>query len=115
MKELTEELVDAMERLIESVDRLNDAGQERIAKITATVDADAAEREAALLRRLDAAEARIAELTAAAARKTSMVRKHSSAAAEPVEPAALDSALSSLSVEQRLAVKAELLRSGAIA
>jgi hypothetical protein len=118
MKELTVELVDVMERLIEAVEKLTESGEERVAKITATVES---EREAELLHRLEQAEAKIAELTASAAaaignagRKTAMVAKHG-AALEHVEASALDAALASLSVEQRIAVKAELLRSGAIA
>jgi hypothetical protein len=124
MKELTVELVDVMERLIESVEKLTEsqveiaaAAEERVGRITATVEN---EREAELLQRLEEAEAKIAELSAAAAvagRKTAgaaaMVAKHG-VALENIEAASLDAALASLSVEQRIAVKAELLRSGAI-
>ncbi|MDE1163733.1 MAG: hypothetical protein PW792_17550 [Acidobacteriaceae bacterium] len=111
--EMTVELVDAMERLIESVERLEGSMGERVEKITATVESN--ERETELLRRLEEAEARIAELSAAA--MTSAGRKTVGAmvAKSEEKSGALDAALAHLSVEQRIAVKAELLRSGAIA
>jgi len=62
--EMTVEMVDAMERLIESVERLEASMSERVEKITATVESEA--REGELLRRLEEAEAKIAELSAAA-------------------------------------------------
>jgi len=95
--------------------------QQSVGPIVATVES---EREAELERRLAEAEARIAELTAAAApagRKTlpsgmaSMLAKQGVAlhsVGESMEAGAIDSALSSLSIEQRIAVKAELLRAG---
>ena len=122
MKELTVELVEVMERLIESVETLTEsqvkiaaAAQDRIGAIVATVEN---EREAELVQRLEEAEAKIAELSAATAgRKTAAamgtVAKHGTAAA-PGQVGAIDAALSSLSVEQRFAVKAELLRAGVI-
>jgi hypothetical protein len=93
------------------------AEQQSVGPIVATVDT---EREAELERRLEEAEARIAELTAAASpagRKTlpsgmaSMLAKQG-VTVESMEAGALDGALSSLSIEQRIAVKAELLRAG---
>ena len=95
--------------------------QQNVGPIVAAVES---EREAELERRLEEAEARIAELTAAAAtagRKTlpsgmaSMLAKQGvavEAGAVALEAAALDGALASLSIEQRIAVKAELLRAG---
>lgn len=106
--------------------------EQSVGRIVATVET---QREGELAERLRlaedkllAAEGRIAELTAAAAvkaepagRKTisagmgSMVSKGVSAeglAPGRMEAGALDSALSSLSIEQRFAVKAEMLRSG---
>jgi hypothetical protein len=97
------------------------AEQQSVGPIVATVDS---EREAELERRLEEAEARIAELTAAAApagRKTlpsgmtAMLAKQGVAlqsVGESMEAGALDGALASLSIEQRIAVKAELLRAG---
>jgi hypothetical protein len=119
MKDISMELVDAMERLIESVERLAAGEEDRVAKITATVDS---EREAELSRRLEEAEAKIAELAAAAAhagRKTvaagvaATVAKHG-LSLEHVDAGALDTALNGLSIEQRIAVKAELLRAGLV-
>jgi len=91
--------------------------QQNVGPIVAAVES---EREAELERRLEEAEARIAELTAAAAtagRKTlpsgmaSMLAKQG-VTVESMEAGAIDAALSSLSIEQRIAVKAELLRAG---
>jgi len=91
--------------------------QQSVGPIVATVES---EREAELERQLAEAEARIAELTAAAApggRKTlpsgmaSMLAKQG-VTVESMEAGAIDAALSSLSIEQRIAVKAELLRAG---
>ncbi len=91
--------------------------QQSVGPIVATI---ASEREAELERRLAEAEARIVELTAAATpagRKTlpsgmaSMLGKQG-VTVDAMEAGALDGALSSLSIEQRIAVKAELLRAG---
>jgi hypothetical protein len=97
--------------------------QQNVGKIVATVDSA---REAELERRLAEAEARIAELTAAAApagRKTlpsgmaTMLAKQgvpleAGGTFAAMEAGAIDSALASLSIEQRIAVKAELMRAG---
>ena len=82
---------------------------EHVGKIVATVEN---EREMELVRRLEEAEAKIAALTASAGRKTSvaMVAKE----VGEFSASALDAALGSLSVEQRIAVKAELLRAGVV-
>jgi len=108
-------------RIAEQQSRLEAAQQQSVGPIVATVES---EREAELERRLAEAEARIAELTAAAAaagRKTlpsgmaSMLAKQGVAlqsVGESMEAGALDGALASLSIEQRIAVKAELLRAG---
>jgi hypothetical protein len=94
---------------------------ESVGRIVATVDhRSESAREAELERRLEEAEARIAELKATASpagRKTlpsgmaSMLAKQG-VTVESMEAGALDGALSSLSIEQRIAVKAELLRAG---
>jgi hypothetical protein len=108
-------------RIAEQQSRLEAAQQQSVGPIVATVES---EREAELERRLAEAEARIAELTAAAVpagRKTlpsgmaSMLAKQGVAlqsVGESMEAGALDGALASLSIEQRIAVKAELLRAG---
>ena len=83
-----------------------------VERIVATVES---EREAELAKKLEEAEAKIAELQAAGAgRKTASAGAMSSKLVDGIEAGALDAALASLSVEQRIAVKAELLRTGAI-
>ncbi len=100
---------------------------ETIGRIVATVEG---RREAELEEKLAAAEAEIAELKAAAAcvpmavthgRKTMPVGMASLLAKQGVsvdsgvtslEAGALDAAMSSLSVEQRIAVKSQLMRAG---
>ncbi len=108
-------LEQAVERLAE---RQKDA-EASIGRISATVDAELEER-------LAAAEAQIAELKAAAAsvpstvthgRKTLPVAMVSLLAkqgvtVDSIEAGALDAALVSLSLEQRIAVKAQLMRAG---
>jgi predicted nucleic acid-binding Zn-ribbon protein len=116
-------LEQAMERLTE---RQQNA-EVTIGRISATVEAALEERLAAAETRLAAADQKIAELMAASAsyapstvtntRKTlpasmaTMLAKQGVTVAS-VEAGALDTALTSLSLEQRIAVKAQLLRSG---
>jgi hypothetical protein len=96
-----------------------------VERISATVDQT--RREAELAEKLGAAERELAELKAAAAtslltplRKTvpastsEMLAKHGIAEG-PVDVRTLDAALAGLSLEQRIAVKSQLLRAGAIA
>ena len=99
--------------------------EQHVGRIVATVETA---READLERRLVEAEAKITELTASAAqqstgRKTlptgmaSMLAKQGvmlelGASGASVEVGALDVALSSLGIEQRIAVKSELRRAG---
>ena len=104
-------------RIAEQQVALAAEAQESVGRIIATVDSA---REVELERRLEEAEARIVELTATAApvgRKTlpsgmaSMLAKQG-LTVESMEAGAIDAALSSLSIEHRIAVKAELLRAG---
>lgn len=104
-----------------------EAGIERgVARIVATVES---KREAELEQKLAAAEAEIAELRAGAAasatapvtygRKTLPVAMVTLLAkqgvtVESVEAGALDAALAPLSVEQRIAVKSQLMRAGLV-
>jgi len=134
------DLLEAAERLEavaasleQAADRL--AIHEPVGPIVATVDeagASALLREQELERRLAEAEAKLAQLSAHAAvvpapsgRKTlapgtaSLLAKQGvavdamgSTGGMALEAAALDGALASLSIEQRIAVKAELLRAG---
>jgi len=134
MKEATAEWMDTMERLIEAVEKLDTTVQSASAvqmsaqaeianRIVATVES---EREIELQRRLEEAEAKIAEaenkiaeLSASAGRRTvapgisAMVAKQG-VAVESLHANSIDAALVGLSIEQRIAVKAELLRAGVI-
>ncbi|HLI76110.1 MAG TPA: hypothetical protein VKV02_04125 [Acidobacteriaceae bacterium] len=131
----------AAERLSEREVALSAEAEERVERIVATVEgqreAELAERLHAAEAKLAEAEARIAELSAAASvsasatasgvsgRKTlsagmvSTLAKQGIAAgalegleAGRFEAGALDAALTSLSIEQRFAVKAEMFRAG---
>lgn len=93
-----------------------------VEKISATVEQS--RREAELTEKLAAAERELAQLKAsapqAALRRTlpaataDMLAKHGIGDA-PVDVRTLDAALTGLSLEQRIAVKSQLLRAGAIA
>ena len=95
-----------------------------VEKISATVEQSRCEEE--LAGRLAAAERELADLKAAApsplnalrktvpAATTEMLAKHGIGEG-PVDVRTLDAALSGLSLEQRIAVKTQLLRAGAIA
>ncbi len=127
-KEISERL-EAMEaRLGEALQQLEIrpevlAGE--LEHVSATVDQNP--REVELAQKLAAAEQEIAELKAASAaaalnpmRKTvpaattEMLAKHGIGEG-PVDVRTLDAALAGLSLEQRIAVKSQLLRAGAIA
>ena len=94
-----------------------------VEKISATVEQSRREEE--LAGRLAAAERELADLKAAApsplnalrktvpAATTEMLAKHGIGEG-PVDVRTLDAALSGLSLEQRIAVKTQLLRAGAI-
>jgi len=105
-------------------ERMTQDSEATIGRIVASVDT---RRESELERKLAAAEQKIAELQAQAAtpapiasgRKTlpttmaTLLAKQGIALeAGSVEAGTLDAALSSLSIEQRFAVKAQLLRAG---
>jgi hypothetical protein len=125
--ETTVERIAAAASLLEqAMQRLSERQQESeltIGRISATV-------EAAMEERLQAAEAKIAQLEAGIAetiptdglsrRKTlpagmaSMLAKQG-VTVESLEAGALDAALTGLSLEQRIAVKAQLLRAGMLA
>jgi Flp pilus assembly secretin CpaC len=138
MKEITvNELKATMERLAETASALERtvmqmaeqqmafavAAESQVGRIVATVET---QREAELEQRLAEAQARIAELMAASATSAAnqpMGRKTLSASTatmlakqgvsvDSLEAGAIDGALSSLSIEQRIAVKTELMRAG---
>jgi hypothetical protein len=109
----------AAERIAEQQIAMAAEAQEVVGRITATVESA---REAELERRLADAEARVAQLMAAAESQTSgrktlpvgmvtMLAK-SGVHVDSIEAGAIDGALASLSIEQRIAVKAELMRAG---
>jgi hypothetical protein len=121
-----ERLAAAADLLEQAMQRLSERQQESentIGRISATV-------EAALEDRLKAAEEKIAQLEAEAAthvsgepsgrRKTlpagmaTMLAKQG-VAVDSLEAGSLDAALNGLSIEQRFAVKSQLLRSGMLA
>lgn len=113
----------AASALEQAIERLSERQQEvetSVGRISATV-------ESTLEERLAAAEARIAELTAAASknvtetgtngRKTlpagmATLLAKQGVTLDSIEAGALDAALTSLSIEQRIAVKAQLMRAG---
>jgi hypothetical protein len=129
----------AAERWSEREVQLSAEAEERVERIVATVEgqreAELAERLRAAELKLAEAETRIAEMSAAAAaasaqgtagRKTMAVGMVATLAKQGIsasalegletggrmEAGALDSALASLAIEQRFAVKAEMLRAG---
>lgn len=121
-----ERLAAAADLLEQAMQRLAERQQESestIGRISATV-------EAALEDRLKAAEEKIAELEAATAtqvagdpairRKTlpatmSTMLAKQGVAVDSLEAGSLDAALNGLSIEQRFAVKSQLLRAGMLA
>jgi uncharacterized protein YpuA (DUF1002 family) len=111
-----------LEQAVERLAQRQSDSEESIGRIVATVEA---RRETELEEKLAAAEAEIAELRAAASvsatvthgRKTLPVAMVNLLAKQGVtvdsmEAGALDAALVSLSLEQRIAVKAQLMRAG---
>jgi phage protein D len=116
-------LEQTVERLTQRQNDFAMDAEASIGRIVATVEG---RREAELEEKLAAAEAQIAELKAAAAsvpvsvthgRKTLPVAMVSLLAkqgvsVDSIEAGALDAALVSLSMEQRFAVKAQLMRAG---
>lgn len=108
-------------RMAEQQVALAAEAESQVTRIVATVES---QREAELERKLAEAEAKIAELVASAStlpvgRKTvptaitTMLAKQG-VVMDSVEAGAIDGALSSLSIEQRIAVKSELMRAGVL-
>jgi predicted nucleic acid-binding Zn-ribbon protein len=118
---------ETLERAMSSLEARLDAQQAelegRVQQIMGTIEVP---ERGALESRLAEAERQIAELRAAAAapvaagRKTlsattsSLLAKHGVSSDGEVEAGAVDAALSSLPVEQRIAVKSQLLRAGVL-
>lgn len=113
-------LEQAVERLAQRQSEFAVDAEASIGRIVATVEG---RREAELEEKLAAAEAKIAELQASAPVSVTNGRKTLSTAmttllakqgmtVDSIEAGALDAALVSLSMEQRFAVKAQLMRAG---
>ena len=127
-KDITERLEAAttlLERALSRFDERQNAMNGEVERISATVEQS--RREAELAEKLAAAERELAQVKASAAqtvlnplRKTvpaatsEMLAKHG-VGEGPVDVRTLDAALAGLSLEQRIAVKSQLLRAGAIA
>lgn len=116
-----EAAIGALERTLALAGERQNSGE--VEKISATVEQS--RREAELSERLAAAEREIVELKAAAVQSAStplrrtvppatseMLAKHGIGDG-PVDVRTLDAALAGLSLEQRIAVKTQLLRAGA--
>jgi hypothetical protein len=108
-------------RMAEQQVTLAAEAESQVSRIVATVET---QREVELERKLAEAEAKIAELVASAStrppgRKTlpttmaTMLAKQG-VVVDSVEAGAIDGALASLSIEQRIAVKSELMRAGVL-
>ena len=114
-----------LERTVSWMEERNAAGAGAVAKMTAAVESqsESLERERELLKRLEAAEQTIAEMRAQAGKATAarqtlpasttqLLAKQGISMVDSIQAGALDAALTGLSVEQRIAVKAQLLRAG---
>ena len=116
---------DRLEKTVAWLEERQAAMTGDVAKIVATVDATADARQRDLERKLEDAEQQIAELKAQAAaangRKTlpvatmQLLAKQGIGSVDGLEAGSLDAALTGLSLEQRVAVKAQLIRAGALA
>jgi septal ring factor EnvC (AmiA/AmiB activator) len=131
----TSEIGDRLEAATKTLERTLNRLEERVAAATAlsgdveriSATVEQSRREVELAEKLAAAERELGELRVSAtatvvnplrrtvpAATSEMLAKHGIAEG-PVDVRALDAALSGLSLEQRIAVKTQLLRAGAIA
>lgn len=123
--ERLEAAAELLEKALSRIESKQEGLTVEIEKISATVEQS--RRESELSEKLEAAEKELAEVKAMSSRPTpeSLRRTMPAATAEllakrgigdsPVDVRTLDAALAGLSLEQRIAVKAQLLRAGAIA
>ncbi|HET7104093.1 MAG TPA: hypothetical protein VFI20_08390 [Terracidiphilus sp.] len=113
-----------LERALTGLEERQNAINGEVGIISATIEQS--RREAELAERLAAAERELTELKASADSVLNPLRKTVPAATAemlakhgigdgPVDVRTLDAALAGLSLEQRIAVKSQLLRAGAIA
>ncbi|HZD48529.1 MAG TPA: hypothetical protein VE178_07270 [Silvibacterium sp.] len=121
--------VSLLERTAASLEQREALVSGDVQKIVAAVEqgAEISGREFELERKLAVAEQQIAELRAQATKTAASVRKTLPASTtqllakggitslESIEAGALDAALAGLSLEQRIAVKAQLIRTGVLA
>jgi len=120
--------VSLLERTVAFLEQRDAAMNGDVQKIVAAVEqgAEFSQREVELERKLAIAEQQIAQLRAQESKATSvrktlpaataqLLAKGGITALESVEAGALDAALAGLSLEQRIAVKAQLMRAGALA
>jgi ABC-type transporter Mla subunit MlaD len=114
-----------LERTVAWLEQCEPATAGAVEKMTAAVEShsELLQRERDLLQKLEAAEQQIAELRAQGSRAptvrqtlpastTQMLAKQGISTVESIHAGALDAALVGLSLEQRIAVKAQLLRAG---
>ena len=119
LMEVATALERAVARMAEQQVAIAAEAESQVGRIVATVES---QREAELERKLAAAEAKIVELAASASAQTQGRRTLPTSMAtmlakqgvvmDSVEAGAIDGALVSLSIEQRIAVKSELMRAG---
>jgi chromosome segregation ATPase len=129
----TNEIEERLEAATKVLERTLNRLEERVAAATAlsgdveriSATVEQSRREVELAEKLAAAERELSELRASAtvvnplrrtvpAATSEMLAKHGIAEG-PVDVRALDAAMSGLSLEQRIAIKTQLLRAGAIA
>lgn len=121
--ESIERLSSATSQLERTVAWLEQREAGAIEKMTAAVESQNGSVERELRLKLEAAEQQIAELRAQSSRTavarqtlpastTQLLAKQGIAVADSIQAGALDAALTGLSLEQRIAVKAQLLRAG---
>lgn len=116
-----------LERMVAVLEQQHAVATGEVQKIVAEVDGGVvySERELELERRLAHAEQQIAELRAQESRAASMrktlpatttqlLAKQGITSLDSIEAGALDAALTGLSLEQRIAVKSQLLRAGVL-
>lgn len=112
-----------LERVVMLLEQREPAAAGAVEKMTAAVEGQS---EQELLKKLEAVEQQIAELRAqsspeAAARQTlpastmQLLAKQGISTVESIQAGTLDAALTGLSIEQRIAVKSQLMRAGMLA
>lgn len=127
MEARLEAAVSLFERTLALLEERQSAAAGEVQKIVAAVEnSQGTARESELERKLEAAEQRLAELQAQReseakpARRTvpattaQFLAKQGLSTLDSMEAGALDAALTGLSLEQRIAVKAQLLRAGVL-